>query len=397
MPIASQRRGEDERAELFPPELLPLIDDAFVVSCDLIEEYIARLALGVFQSTGLEEACRWEAGATIDQAVARAGLAAAVARVPTAWILAMLISRGWLESIAGVGEDIRYRLARPLPALDPDEIVQAQEAHDPRCMPSYEIMALAAEHYPAVLRGQTPGEQALFGVEGISAWVKYFSNSNPLYAISNLLGAIAAEQALPEGTAAILEIGGGLGSGTEALLDRLDAAARATQVSTYRFTEISALFLKRAQRTLVARYPGCPITFAPLDIDRSFAEGGIAHGTYSLVYGVNVLHVARDLAATLHELRKALKAGGVLVMSECVRPFPGTPLHLEFVFNLLSAFREPLLVSGWRPNGGFLTSEQWTAALEANGFEDILIYPDIATVRSAYPAAIAAAIIARKA
>ena len=154
MPIASQRRAEDERAELIPPELLPLFDDVFVVACDRMEEYIVRLALGVFQSTGLEEACRWEAGATIDQAVARAGLDAAVARVPVAWILAMLASRGWLQATVGAGDEIRYRLERPLPALDPDEILQAQEAHDPRCMPSYQIMALAAEHYPAVLRGQ---------------------------------------------------------------------------------------------------------------------------------------------------------------------------------------------------------------------------------------------------
>jgi len=397
MPIASQRRGEDERAELFPPELLPLFDDTFIVSCDLLEEYIARLALGVFQSTGLEDACRWDAGATLDQAVARAGFVAAVARVPAAWILAMLASRGWLEGNVVTGDEIHYRLEHPLPALDPVEILQAQEALDPSCMPSYQLMALAAGHYPAVLRGQTTGEQALFGTEGIGAWVKYFSNGNPLYAASNLLGAIAAEQALPEGTTAILEIGGGLGSGAEALLDRLEATARTTQVSAYHFTEISALFLKRAQRTLVGRHPECPLAFAPLDIDRSFSEGGITPGTYSLVYGVNVLHVARDLAATLHELRKALTAGGVLVMSECVRPFPGTPLYVEFVFNLLSAFREPLLVPGWRPNGGFLTPEQWTNALKANGFEDVRVYPDIATIRDAYPAFMAAAIIARKA
>ncbi len=396
MPIASQCKGRDDRTELFPPEILPLIDDAFVLSCDLLEEYIARLALVVFKSTGLKEACQEAGGVTLDQAIAHAGLLATVARVPTAWIFAMLASRGWLDGIVSTDGETRYRLESPLPALDPIEILQSQAVHDPRCMPSYAIMALAAEQYPAVLSGQTSGEQALFGADGISAWVKYFSNGNPLYAISNLLGAIAAEQALPEGAVSILEIGGGLGSGAEALLDRLAAAGCATQVSSYCFTEISALFLKRAQRNLMARYPGYPLAFAPLDIDRSFADTGIKPGSYSLVYGVNVLHVAHDLAATLHELRKTLKAGGVLVMSECVRPFTGIPLHLEFVFNLLSAFREPLQVSDWRPNGGFLTPEQWIAALECNGFEDVRVYPDIPKIRIAYPAFVAAAIIAKK-
>ena len=248
-----------------------------------------------------------------------------------------------------------------------------------------------------MLRGQTTGEQALFGPEGIMAWVKYFSNGNPLYAISNAVGAYAAEQAFDGGSGAILEIGGGLGSGADALLDRLDAATRPMKIPVYRFTEISPLFLKRAQRTLVTRHPACPFVFAPLDIDRPFAEQGVTPGAHSLVYGVNVLHVARDLAATLDELKKALAPGGVLVMSECVRPFAGKPIHLEFVFNLLGSFRDPMLVPGWRPNGGLLTPEQWIAALRANGFTEVRVFPDIAAIRDAYPAIAVAAIIARRA
>ncbi len=394
MPITSQLSAEDERAALFPPELLTLFGDAFVFSCDLLEEYVARLTLAVFRSSGLEAVFRTNAGATLEQALAQAGLAASVARVPVAWILAMLTLRGWLESGVEANGEILHRLDQPLPELDPDEILQRQQAHDSRYLPSFAITSLAAEYYPAILRGQMTGEQALFSAEGISAWVKYFSNDNPLYAVSNALGAIAAEQALPEGPSSILEIGGGLGSGTEALLDRIKSSAK--PIAAYHFTEISALFLKRARRSLLARWSDFALNFAPLDIDRPFAEGGVAPGTYSLVYGVNVLHVARDLAATLRELRVALKVGGVMVMSECVRPVADTPLHMEFVFNLLAAFRDPLLVPTWRPNGGFLTPEQWTSALLANGFEGIRIYPDIAAIRGAYPSFVAAAIVARK-
>ena len=127
------------------------------------------------------------------------------------------------------------------------------------------------------------------------------------------------------------------------------------------------------------------------------ALAAIAPGSYSLVYGVNVLHVARDLAATLGELRCALSKGGMLVMAECMRPFADSPLHLELVFNLLSSFRDAVLVPGWRPNGGFLTPEQWTAALEANGFDTVRIYPDIAAIRDDYPSFVVAAIVARRA
>jgi SAM-dependent methyltransferase len=247
------------------------------------------------------------------------------------------------------------------------------------------------------LRGEITGEQALFDPEGISAWVKYFSNANPLYAVTNVLGAIAAEQALPRGGGAVLELGGGFGSGAEALLERLEATGRGAEVSSYRLTELVAMFLRRAERALRARFPGWPLAFGTLDINRPFAEGGIAPGSVALVYGVNVVHVAHDLASTLGEIRAALAGGGALVLAECVRPFAGRPVYVEFPFNLLGTFREAKLVPDWRPNAGFLTPEQWTAALGANGFADIRVYPDIEALRQHIPQFVVAAISARRA
>ena len=160
------------------------------------------------------------------------------------------------------------------------------------------------------------------------------------------------------------------------------------------FTLVGFLDSLHYRPQLSARHPQCRFQFSALDIDHPFS---VAPATYSLVYGVNVLHVARDLTATLGELRKALREDGMLVMAECVRPFPDAPLHLELVFNLLGSFRDAVLVPGWRPNGGFLTPEQWTAALTANGFTDVRIFPDIAAIRDAYPSFIVAAIVARRA
>jgi SAM-dependent methyltransferase len=391
MPVSSRRSDKDERAAVLPPELLPRFDDRFVTSCDLIEEYVARLALETFRVLGLGEACLAECSA--DEAAVRAGLQPAIARVPVAWLLRTLASRDWIEAVPGA--NVRYRLTRPLPSLDSSEIATAQAAHDPQCLPSYRIAALAAQHYPAILRGETTGEDALFTPEHIGAWLEYFSNANPLYAVANVIGAIAVERALPKG-GAILELGGGLGSGSEALLDRLEAVGRGADVSAYRFTDIVPAFLRRSKKTLLARFPARPIAVGMLDIDQPFAQAGIAAGGYAVVYGVNVLHVARDLTATLAEIRQVLAEDGVLVACECVRPFPAMPLYVEFVFNLLQSFRDPLLVPDWRPNGGFLTPEQWVAALAANGFTDLAIYPDVVAIRDAYPQFIAAAIVARR-
>ena len=393
MPNQPTSDALDRRAALIPSAILSLFDDAFARSCGFIEEYVARLALGAFRATGLAEACREPA--TVDEAIRRAGLAPHVAHIPAAWLLATLAARGWVERVPGAGD--RFRVAHPLRALDPDEILAAQSANDERCLPSFRIAAMAAARYPAVLRGEIAGEQALFDAEGMVAWSKYFSNGNPLYAVSNAIGAVAAERALIETGGTVLELGGGLGSGAEALLERLQAAGRASAIANYRFTEISPLFLRRAQRTLASRFPAQTLQLGTLDIDRPFADAGVAPGTCALVYGVNVLHVARDLGATLAEIRTALGDGGALVISECVRPFPGQPVYVELAFNLLASFRDPVLVPGWRPNGGFLAPEQWTQAFAANGFTDITVYPDIAAIREVFPQFVVAAISARRA
>jgi SAM-dependent methyltransferase len=388
MPITSARSGADERAALLPADLLSLFDDAFVRSCDLIEAYVAQLAFGVVRRTGLDRACA--GGASVEEALARAGLAPGVARVPTGWLLETMVAQGWATRTERPGAAPRYEIAAAGAVPDAEAVARSQAEHDRRCLPAYRLAAAAAACYPAVLRGETTGEAALFNADTIGLWGDYFSNANPLYAVANELGARAACRALAVRPGAVLEVGGGLGSAAEALLAR-GLAAR------YRFTELSPLFLRRAKRLLAARFPGRDISFAPLDIDAPFAAAGAAAGDYALVYGVNVLHVARDLRRTLREMREALAPGGAVVIAECVRPWPGRPVYVEFVFNLLRAFRAPVLDPDWRPGGGFLTPEQWEAAFRANGFEAVRVEPDIARLREAYPSFVAAAITARRA
>lgn len=394
MPIVSKHGAADMRPSLLPPDILPLFGDAFVRSCDLYEEYVFRLTLDVFRCAGLPAAC--ERFVTTDEAIAKAGFDPRVARIPLDWILRGLAARGVLEGNAERGET-RYKLPGDLPELDADAVRAAQSKHDPSAIPSYAIAALAAEHYPEVLRGETTGERVLFGPDRIAAWYDYFSNDNVLYAISNTIGAIACEAALPQGGGAILELGGGLGSGAAALLNRLRTKGRAADVRSYRFTEVSLPFLRRGQKTLTASFPDVPMGFGLLDMNKPFATAGVASSSYALVLGVNTVHVAADLSFTLREIRDALLPGGSVVISECVRPFPGQPVYVEFVFNLLEAFREPVLVPGWRPNGGFLTPEQWTAALEANGFNNVRIVPDIGRIRDVYPAFVVGAVVASRA
>jgi len=391
VPDRSGGEHADRLAELLPSELLPLFDERFVGSCTLFEEYIHRLAVRVVRATRLDIAAG--APGTPVELAARAGLDRNRAPVAVGWLFATLDLCG----LATRSDDGRFHVPAPLPQLDPEEIAREQERHDPSGMASYRMAALAAELYPAVLRGTVSGEEILFSPERIGAWFDYFSNDNVLYAISNRIGAIAVDRALSGDGGAILELGGGLGSGAAAALERFADGGRLPAIRSYQLTEIAASFLRRSQRRLAGRFPGVPLSFGRLDMNRPFAEAGVEAGSFAVVYGVNTLHVAHDLEFTLAEVRRALAPEGALVLSECIRPFPGRPVYLEFLFNLLEAFRSPRLVDPWRPHGGFLTTEHWVAALEACGFRSVRIEPDISRIREVRPAFVVAAITALRA
>jgi len=376
---------------LLPAELIPLFDDRFARSCTLFEEYVNRLVLKVVLETGIDAAAR-EPG-TPAAIAARAGLDPARIADVVRWLLVTLTLNGRATRVG----DSRFQIPAALPDLDPEEETRAQERHDPAALPSYRMAAAVAGLYPGVLRGTESGEAALFAPDRIGAWFDYFSNDNVIYAISNRLGAIAAEQALAEGGGAILELGGGLGSGAAALLERLAGTGRLGTVPSYRLTEIAPSFLRRAQRRLAGRFPTVPLLYGRLDMDRAFAEAGIEEGACALVYAVNTLHVARDLEFTLGEIRRALAPGGAIVLSECLRPFGDRPIYIEFLFNLLEAFRAHRPADPWRPDGGFLTPERWVTVLAAGGFRDARVYPDIARIREVCPAFVVGAITAVRA
>lgn len=361
-------------ALLLPASLGACFSASFIRSDHLYDEFVARLSLGIVRDVGLADAAR-EPG-TSDEITARAGLDAVRARIPVDWFLRRLVARGMADASGAPGAP-RYRVREPLPALDPAIVREEQLRHDASWLPSYVLAETVARDYPAFLRGQRAGEDVLFSPARLRLWVEFFSNDNGLYAVNNRVGAVAGEQWLPAGDARILELGGGLGSGAIALLERLEAAGRIKDLAEYRFTDVVPVFHRRGQQALERRFAGVPFVFGTLDMNQPLGAQGVTPGSCTMIYAVNTLHVARDLDATLREIREALAPGGALVVSECVRLQAGRGVHAEFVFNLLESFRSPVLHPAYRPNGGFLRPEQWCSAIEAAGFTDVRVLPDV--------------------
>jgi SAM-dependent methyltransferase len=170
------------------------------------------------------------------------------------------------------------------------------------------------------------------------------------------------------------------------VLERFGEAGRLGAIQEYRFTELVPAFLRRGEQALRAHPPeGVPIRFGTLDMNRPFEAQGIAPSSVTAVYAVNTLHVAHDLDFTLGQILRTLRPGGWLIVSECVRPYPRQAIYAEFIFNLIQTFRCPRLHPVYRPNGGFLTPDQWKGAIESAGFADTRFVPDVMRIRLKVP------------
>ena len=279
--------------------------------------------------------------------------------------------------------------AAPLPRTDRAAVRAACLATDPSYVPAFTLMDEAAALYPRVARGEVSGDRAL--LMKASLWVAYFDNKNGYYALNNRVVAVAAAaRAAGAGPARVLEVGAGLGSATEAVLRSLPSVER------YHVTEPLPFFRKRAERTLRAAHPGVALEFGALDVNGRWAAQGVRPAGHTLVVGVNVFHLARDLVATLREAFEALEPGGWLVAGEAIRPHPHACVGAELPFQILQSYHAVETDPELRPTPGFLTAEGWTEALRRAGFTEIALAPDAARLRDLWEGAITAAVCGRR-
>jgi SAM-dependent methyltransferase len=302
------------------------------------------------------------------------------------WILEKLASVGLLErQTAGVIERL---LSGPWSATALETAVQQVREE---LGSTFELIAAVSRAYPDFLRGTVEGSRILAAPAAFPRWESYFQNGNLSYAAVNLLGAYASDKSVVSPQLRILEIGGGLGSGAEALLLRLS-----DRVECYWFTELNPFFLAQGKRFLSERFSTVPFEFKRVNINRSLVEQGVSTSSFDLVYAVNTLHVAHDLVASLQALRDTLAPGGRLVLAEGIRPRPGLPVAIEFVFQLAREFRSFKPEADCRTTGGFLYFQDWKTALTRAGYSTVWFEPDLEKAIEACPAYSIAAILAEK-
>lgn len=380
-------------ARIPDPSIRALFSPEFILCAENFDRFTIDSVLSLVHALELEAPLR--EGVSAGELVRRRGWSPR-AEVPIRWFLAKLAAAAYLDAEKARAGTV-YRARDPLPPGDPGAAEARARAIDAGSMPAFAVVHAMVEHVPEFLRGEKTGEEILFSPARLPLWFDYFSNDNLLYQINNRLGAEAVARALPAGRpASVLEIGGGSGSAALALGERLARDAALSRIGRYRFTEIVPTFLRRAERAIRQRFPTLPVEYARLDMNADFAAQGVEPGEADVVYAVNTVHIARDLGATLARIREALRPGGFAVFSECVRPFPGQPIYVEFVFNFLENFTGVVTDPATRPTHGFLTPDNWRRAFEAAGFERPEILPDVEELAKHYDAFFVAAVSARR-
>lgn len=165
----------------------------------------------------------------------------------------------------------------------------------------------------------------------------------------------------------ILEVGAGHGRLTWPLVERL----RGENVE-YHFTDIGRSFLHTAERE--AKKRRIPwMKFLRFDLNRSPSEQEL-HERYDVIVGLDAVHVALDLHASLAILRELLVPGGALVCVETTRMSTWGRL----VWGLAPGFWDILAARGTLT----MTLSDWHRALKRAGFSAIETVPkDLARQR----------------
>ena len=338
------------------------LDRPFLALHLAAELYTARVTLGLALDLGWEAQLR----AGTDAEALLAGLPAQC-RIPVSWMLPFLADEGLLVR---EGEKVRL-VGEPRVDLADIRAFAAEEAGAQTAV--FDLLDHAREVIPPFFTEGKHGEPLLFDLTTFPLWLAYFRNDNLVYRPNNLLPLLALRERLPEG-ARVLEIGAGAGSFARML--HAEAPECLARIRDYRFTDVAPAFLRRAQRELATELPGLPLSFGAFDLNKDFHAQGLEDASLDAVVAVNVLHVAKDLPATLAALRRALRPGGLLAFGECLKPSLERPIYLEFLFNFMDSFRDVQLDPVLRPAPGFLTPELWTGLLRHAGFREILPYPD---------------------
>ena len=265
-----------------------------------------------------------------------------------------------------------FKISNKLPNINADKIIDSMLKIDRHVLPSILLLEKAADGYPDFFLGSKTAIDILITGDKMRLWSEYFNNNNSGYVVYNSFAALGLLNWMPRRAGIkIMEIGGGTGSASVFFFQELQKRGLISNIKEYIFSDISPIMLMAGNRTIIRQCPDIQmVQLKTINFNKSLLSQGIKPESLDVIYGVNSIHAAEDLSHTLENIYNVLKPGGMLILSECVRPNVNGLLFQELIFNLFDNYRGVKL-SELRPMPGFLDIKSWKNIFRNAGFKKI--------------------------
>ena len=295
------------------------------------------------------------------------------------WMLDRLALDGYVKN-----EDGYYVLTDKKMTIKTEEIMNFVDKNVPEGKTAFRMLETMAGSYPSFLKGEKSGVEIIFSPDNIDMTGNYY-RYDLYYNVHNICGAkILNDDLEKRKNPNILEIGGGLGGGTiQFLKQRIEN--KSGMDFNYIFTDIANKMLRTTKKEMLTISDNLTgFEFKKLDFNEDLLRQGYEENSFDVVWGVNAIHVAKDLEYTLKQIMKILKPGGVFLISETVRPEGNLMIQQEFILNTLLDYWNVKLDENYRKTSGFLSWREWKKSLESAGFQKVETVPDMATLEKQY-------------
>ncbi|AFX99663.1 ptzD [Candidatus Endolissoclinum faulkneri L2] len=259
-------------------------------------------------------------------------------------------------------------LILPNPSVDLIDRAKSQSilrsAH-PDTAPFLDLLVATLEGLALVLTGKRTAMEILFP-GGKGDLVEAIYSGNPLANELNVrLAKFITDMAVKNNRPLkLLEVGGGTGSATRAVLDALSAVGRSAK---YVFTDVASAFVKAAPANLTPIPKELNFLAHVFDIEAELPGSVATQCPFDVIIASNVLHATKRIDKTLNRLHELLLPGGSLLLNEVVNVQDFATLTFG-------------LTDGWwafedanirLPDAPVLSVEGWRTILKSTDFPDV--------------------------
>ncbi len=332
-----------------------------------IEIYVLNTLLHIFQTMKINDYLHQDFR-TVDEIIGRFGLHEQSGPF-LQWAFDYTAYLGYLER-----NNDAYQLINPITAINREENLPQILQFIPSADIFINLIRIIETGIKDFLEGWVKGGDLLFGDATIvNLWNSNFNNDFYGYAVVNhgIAYGITKWFSQTNGSS-MLEVGSRTSGASAMTFQLLRDNNLLDSLHTIVLTDMVPTLLEKGRSNIKLQVTDPPLYEQRiLDINSPIDGQGFSGETFDIIFGVNVLHVARDLSFTLQELRSHLNKDGMLILAETTRPAANRPMHHEFIFNLLENYHDVKLDPEMRPQHGFLTREQWLKNFHKAGFRNI--------------------------